>query len=607
MVSTRLLWFLLLGPVLLLWTGCDPEDDDPTVTCDYTIPRLLTSDAAACQNLSVEFTQLNSPQGTRGPALPLPCNLVPRVGSAQYVTRTALLQVPQASTDPLNFFIYNGSAGEVVAQVFGGFRCGIEPRPVSECYRSFATVGTFTVFDVAQYEELYLHLTFVERGDEQPFAANDDSYVEVVVKGELPTPTTIPYRTNEDSNDPSRRSIILSCDGSSSNRLVYFACEENTDIEEVGTALGLIVDDQKQERSGTLGALIFPNGSDPAKAKRSTEAGKEELEENGTGGLFGSVEIDHLIRYRELDIDPVLLPQENPIIQGFEGNLRFEVPRGGSGMGDDIVVSVIDSGTDADFSSQNFFRDFTYQGSPATCIFPNRLGYDYFDRDALPEDRLSHGYSVASALVSQYTGDRGLAVVHHKIFDGQGRAFYFDALTAVLESITIESDLINASWGFRSQEVPAALDCMLGIAARASTLVVASAGNDTTNIDLTLQWPAAFTSLYPRTVYSVATYNGDQDFATYRRAPYSNFGRQNVAITAFVPEVPTLEGGAEFRAGTSYSAPLFARDLLRYLERGFHPFDPNFGSYPRTPNLEGTSRNGTFLSPDFERDGSGLP
>ena len=241
-----------------------------------------------------------------------------------------------------------------------------------------------------------------------------------------------------------------------------------------------------------------------------------------------------------------------------------------NGDGEELVVTIIDSGVStvrkAGQPAQSVWDDYrsqpngTYRGTQG-------LGYDYFYGDNDPNEEVQHGTMVAGAIIGNYTGKQKLTVVHHKIFDGTGEGTYYGALEAIYDAADSGTDVLNLSWGITGETPPAGLDCAIQYALNAGVVVVASAGNDNTDIDTTPQWPAAFADNRRfEGLITVGSYelNDYQYTESTSRARWSNFGDKRTSIYGFQSaEVPTNFGRDLMQVfGTSISAPLVAAHLL---------------------------------------------
>jgi hypothetical protein len=244
-----------------------------------------------------------------------------------------------------------------------------------------------------------------------------------------------------------------------------------------------------------------------------------------------------------------------------------------SSEGENVIVTVIDSGVDPGPAWGNLWNDHRYRLNGVGFTQQNSLGYDFIRDDAQPEDEVAHGTAVGGLVIGGYKGEAPLTVVHFKIFGGEGFATYFGAVVATNEAVDLGSHIINMSWGIPQPNEPLALGCAIRRAGRNGAVVVTTAGNDNLDIDATPQWPGAFGQQKDyEHLYTVASY--EYPMQDLRESPvkvgYSNFSDKRVNVAAYLTSFSPTFGAAtptEFSllAGTSISAPLISRDLARYL------------------------------------------
>ncbi len=112
------------------------------------------------------------------------------------------------------------------------------------------------------------------------------------------------------------------------------------------------------------------------------------------------------------------------------------------------------------------------------------------------------------------------------------------------------AQIINCSWGRLGVYSQFERD-VVAAAAQAGALIVAAAGNDSVNVDLTPEYPASFPE-----VFGIGATNSTSDAKAY----FSNYG---VNISVYAPGTniwSALDGGGYWNggSGTSYSSPLVA-------------------------------------------------
>ncbi|WP_420458372.1 S8 family serine peptidase [Neolewinella sp.] len=381
--------------------------------------------------------------------------------------------------------------------------------------------------------------------------------------------------------------MAVNCDGERTQRMVIGSCNPNAFVGAWAREQGLtVVDSLPFPDVGGLVVVELPYGIDP---NSEPPLIREKIKQD-TINYF--VEEDFLIRLTPRSLSPlstVRSVQDGRQYYTITDTVAFPAQyvgpatcealqfRPGVAMpstagGDNIVVTVIDSGADTLLSSAVWDRH-AYRGSSTPFVQSDGLGYDFINGDFSPDDQLGHGTAVAGAIVSNYRGSRPLTLVHYKIFNGYGEATYFGAITAIYAAVQNGSDIINLSWGIPTEETPLALQCAIDYANDQGVIVVTSAGNETANVDTDPQWPAAYAGqdTFPNLI-TVASYVDENDALSL--ASFSNFGAQSVTLAAYAAaEAPKLGAtatgstvyGTDVVYGTSISTPLVTRELATIL------------------------------------------
>jgi subtilisin family serine protease len=239
-----------------------------------------------------------------------------------------------------------------------------------------------------------------------------------------------------------------------------------------------------------------------------------------------------------------------------EGPLAWHRARG-----DGVVVAVVDSGVDVDHPD---LAAAIWHNPGETCgngvdddhngYVDDCTGWNFADQDPSVVDNIGHGTHVAgiiAATADNRIGVAGLAyqaqIMPLKIGDSD------PTLSAAVEAIAYAVDngarVINVSWVVPDVRAKDVLSRALDRAKDAGVLVVASAGNDGTNLDETPVYPAGLDADNLITV-------GATD-ARDLPAEFSNHGKRSVDISApGVHIVSTLPGGGYGTySGTSMAAP----------------------------------------------------
>ncbi|MEF9426601.1 MAG: S8 family serine peptidase, partial [Candidatus Mariimomonas ferrooxydans] len=194
------------------------------------------------------------------------------------------------------------------------------------------------------------------------------------------------------------------------------------------------------------------------------------------------------------------------------------------------------------------------------------IGWDFFNIDNDPIDDHGHGTHVAGTIGAVGNNGEGVSGVMWniqlmplKFLDSDGLGTTADAILAIEYAVANGARIINASYGgsmFSQSEYDT-----INSANSAGVLLIAAAGNNGANNDLTPAYPASHN--LPNIISVTATDQNDS------RATFSNFGPVSVDVAApgvyILNTVPpgltfslctgTFSAGYDFCSGTSMSAP----------------------------------------------------
>lgn len=193
------------------------------------------------------------------------------------------------------------------------------------------------------------------------------------------------------------------------------------------------------------------------------------------------------------------------------------------------VVAVIDSGVDA-----------------AHPFLSGRVldGYDFVDDDGNASDGYGHGTHVAGTIID-CSGAAPVSILPVRVMDNTGCGYGSTIITGIKYAAEQGADVINLSLG-GSRGKSTVMEQTIKDAISAGTLVVVSAGNESTDTKLTQ--PAYITA-----AGNVVVSAGD---SSHTRAYFSNYG-QSVDIMAPGVNIKSCIPGNQYDswAGTSMAAP----------------------------------------------------
>ncbi|NCN28187.1 S8 family serine peptidase [bacterium] len=272
----------------------------------------------------------------------------------------------------------------------------------------------------------------------------------------------------------------------------------------------------------------------------------------------------------------------------------------------EVIVAVVDTGVDynhEDLSEVMWIND---DEIAANGIDDDNNGYvddvygiNTLDRDASGKatsevmDTHSHGTHVSGIIAAKRNNGKGVAgiadkarIMALKTVPGSGDETDRDVAEAFLYAARNGAKIINCSFGKRVNEggllVKETIDY---IGQEFGVLVVAAAGNDNTDIDRNLRYPASFDS---ETLFVIAstTSRGERSY-------FSNYGELSVDMAAPGSSVLSTTPGNRYESfsGTSMASPNAAGVAAELLS-----VDPTLGPL----DLKQKVMNSAYLKDEFD-------
>ncbi|MHC4544956.1 MAG: S8 family peptidase [Planctomycetota bacterium] len=208
----------------------------------------------------------------------------------------------------------------------------------------------------------------------------------------------------------------------------------------------------------------------------------------------------------------------------------------------DIIVAVIDSGTDydhPDLAANIWINEAEYNGDPDVDDDGNGYkddvyGYDFCYEDGDPIDDMCHGTHVAGTIGAVGNNNKGVVgvcwqveIMSLKSFDNHGVGYISDIIPAIYYAVNMGAKVINASWGRYTDNPSQSLKDAIDEAGYNGVLFVAAAGNAHYDIDDPEEesyYPAAYDS-----DNIIAVMSTDQNDA---KSEFSNWGPISVDLSA---------------------------------------------------------------------------
>ncbi|WP_172326718.1 S8 family serine peptidase [Mangrovicoccus sp. HB161399] len=226
-----------------------------------------------------------------------------------------------------------------------------------------------------------------------------------------------------------------------------------------------------------------------------------------------------------------------------------------------VLVAVIDTGVDyghPDLAENMWINPGEIAGNgiddDGNGFVDDIHGYDFANSDARPMDGNSHGTHVAGTIAAVAGNGIGIAgvapearIMAVQIMSDGGTGSIFDAIQGIEYAALMGAQIANCSWG--GSAYPSALADAVRMAGEAGMAIVAAAGNDGRNTDVSPHYPSSIDA--PNVISVAAT---DRDDAI---AGFSNYGITTVDVAApGVGIVSTVPGaGYAGKSGTSMAAP----------------------------------------------------
>lgn len=481
-----------------------------------------------------------------------------------------LLELGDIDADTFFVHVYNGSLAELPLQVYGVME--EEARPLLEAPTVIDKVAQRVEVDTSgrRYRRYFVRFALGKEGSYEFRKSNTISLAVYqtepkaeggIQQGETPLPV---YEQKQPLPGELRKGVLaFSHERDTFQSVVLSSCEEDFDLEAWAKNTGLEITDSYFGPLGSVIVLGLTPGLSP-----NTSGGKhikDRIEQQTTGGTASA---NYVVNQYD-PTDPQRLRDCSKPLPSTK--LPLEPYRDFDPDAEPVTVAVIDGGIDTSPATAPLWAPTAYtRGKQTPFVKHNALGYDFIERDGVPQDETAHGTYVAGTVVGGYRGKRPLQLVHFKVFGAEGISSYFGALVSIYEAATIGSDVINMSWGMYADDDPPGMRCAVEAAIRQGCYLVASAGNDARNLDKGPQWPAAFAKAYPKNFVSVASYRytGTWGRSAVELSDFSNYGSNTVTVAAYeaarVPQAGTKDTATP--RGTSISAALVSATLAQLLD-----------------------------------------
>jgi subtilisin family serine protease len=231
------------------------------------------------------------------------------------------------------------------------------------------------------------------------------------------------------------------------------------------------------------------------------------------------------------------------------------------------IIAVLDVGVDYGTSTKMFsylsFNDaesVVGTDDDGNCLLDDTNGWDFINEDNDPTDDHGHGTHVTNIIIDQieFLDASGLfpdntRILPIKTHDSDGIGNLFTVSCGMIYAGDRGADIINASWGFYSKEVPVILSQSIEYAfTKSGALLVTSMGNQNFDLNNKNHYPS---NLNLSNIIPVGASNNTgeiADFTNYFTNNFENIFSPGVDIESTMPqwyETPTA-----IKSGTSMAA-----------------------------------------------------
>ncbi|MEI8027100.1 MAG: S8 family peptidase [Pseudomonadota bacterium] len=270
---------------------------------------------------------------------------------------------------------------------------------------------------------------------------------------------------------------------------------------------------------------------------------------------------------RTYQVGPMILDAYDQPQRALWGIKRVAAPQAwAKGIdGEGVVVAVVDTGVNYNHPaiSQNMWvNEAEKNGKPGVDDDGNGLvddiyGYDFIGNKADPKDDMMHGSHVAGTIAGLNAKDffYGVApnarIMAVKTHSSAGEGTEESVVKGILYAADMGAKIINCSWGGAPEaenESKVLYDAIV-YASSKGAVVIASAGNDSKNIDVKPSYPASYQT---DNLIAVAATSSD-DSLSY----FSNYGKKTTHVAAPGSNILSInyKGGYTQASGTSMASP----------------------------------------------------
>lgn len=241
---------------------------------------------------------------------------------------------------------------------------------------------------------------------------------------------------------------------------------------------------------------------------------------------------------------------------------------------DDVVIAILDTGVDYNYDylvnsggiTQFDLNPYIWNTTP-NCNDTDEIGWNFIHRNDItkqnkPFDDHSHGTHVAGIMAQQWLQLNddccNFRILPVKTHNSYGLGKLFDVSCGIYYSALEGANFINASWGFTAVQDPDSgiLYNAIDFAKDSDVLLITSAGNTRTNLEITPNYPSNYNLDNIITVGALDTIQPEQFWPQSNYSDqYVHYAAAGVDIQSSVPPL-ILSGFWAPKSGTSMAAPV---------------------------------------------------
>ncbi len=247
-----------------------------------------------------------------------------------------------------------------------------------------------------------------------------------------------------------------------------------------------------------------------------------------------------------------------------------------------VKIAILDTGFDLKSPRKDVIlangEQLDHEDNNENCLIDDPVGWNYVDDNNNTMDDHSHGTHVAGIIFNNFNAHKKdeaceVRIIPYKTHDSKGVATLFNVICATYQASIDGANIINDSWGFYGAPSTILKKAIKSVGDD-GVLVVAAAGNDTTDLAVLPQYPACYTNDNILTVGALVKDDQLADFSNY----------DNVSVDILAPgvhidsDVPSWykvgDPDRNYKTGTSMSAPaVTAAAAISYCAHMSNPLD----------------------------------